>query len=175
MMMWCYCCCRKITESVLSPFPSLYHPLSSLFIHSFIHKPSCLSYITSTLEFFLCCLTGVLGYSSVRHKQNFFCFLSCFLIFTPSLSNFTLSSSVILRPSAIHYHFPHSYHSHFCSCLLISCFGLSFFKCVLCLFGVCVCSCAECSGEHHEGEDAQERREVVVLLERPKQQHQICN
>lgn len=45
---------------------------------------------------------------------------------------------------------------------------------VLCLFGSCLLSAPGCSGEDHEGEDAQERREVVVLLARQKQQHQIC-
>lgn len=40
---------------------------------------------------------------------------------------------------------------------------------------MCVCAAPGCSGEHHEGEDAQERREVVVLLARQKQRQQIGN
>lgn len=60
-----------------------------------------------------------------------------------------------------------------CYCLLIYCLvWLQFFKClffsVLRLFGCCLCSAPGCSGERHEGEDAQERREVVVLLARQK-------
>lgn len=57
--------------------------------------------------------------------------------------------------------------------------SLSVFFTVLCCGCLWLCVCVrvapDCSGKHHEGEDAQERREVVVLLERPKQQHKIGN
>lgn len=45
--------------------------------------------------------------------------------------------------------------------------------CCVCLFPVLL-SAPGRGGEGDEGEDAQERREVVVLLARQKQQHQIC-
>lgn len=48
-----------------------------------------------------------------------------------------------------------------------------FLLCYVCL-GPVLLSAPGCGGEGHEGEDAQERREVVVLLARQKQQHQIC-
>lgn len=57
-------------------------------------------------------------------------------------------------------------------------FGFSFLsvflRCCVVVVSGCVCSAPGCSGDDHEGEDAQERREVVVLLARQKQQHQIC-
>lgn len=51
------------------------------------------------------------------------------------------------------------------------------FVCLSVLVCACACVCAralpsDCSGEHHEGEDAQERREVVVLLARQEQRQQ---
>lgn len=66
------------------------------------------------------------------------------------------------------------------SLLIYDLVWLQFFKCVIfimlcCGCLGCVCSTSDCSREHHEGEDAQERREVVVLLERQKQQLQIGN
>lgn len=82
-------------------------------------------------------------------------------------------------------YFPHSNHRHIVVSVLLfvdlqSDFGFSFLSvflrcCVVLVFVGCVCSATGCSGEHHEGEDAQERREVVVLLAGQKQQHQIGN
>lgn len=45
--------------------------------------------------------------------------------------------------------------------------------CCVCL-GPVLFSAPGHGGEGHEGEDAQERREVVVLLERQEQQHKTC-
>lgn len=45
--------------------------------------------------------------------------------------------------------------------------------CCVCLFPASI-SAPGRGGEGHEGEDAQERREVVVLLARQEQQRQIC-
>lgn len=58
-----------------------------------------------------------------------------------------------------------------------ACFSFEFLGCVF-FYGVVLWLCVFFvapgrGGEHHEGEDAQERREVVVLLARQKQQHQI--
>lgn len=95
-------------------------------------------------------------------------FSSCFSSERSSTIFAFSQSAALLSPFLAHTYCCHTV-CHFTVWFGFS-FLIVFFYCVvLCLFGLCVCSTPGCSGEHHEGEDAEERREVVVLLERQKQ------
>lgn len=109
----------------------------------------------------------MLGYSSVRPGPSFFIFFVFYIIFIYSDYFCNLLNT--------------DTHTHiFLDVIICHQFFKPFFYVVLCLFGWCVsvcllvgvCSPSDCSGEHHEGEDAKERREVVVLLARQKQRQQ---